>query len=70
MKLNSLVSVITSDGNELEPEVIEALDKRHAAVKAWVEMNCYGVETIFVRNQWDAHDRAVYQQVGSSLQEQ
>jgi hypothetical protein len=59
--------VITSDGEELEDEVVEAQTKRDAAGKVFGRMNCAGVETIFVSNPYDRMDRAQYQQYGRTL---
>lgn len=70
MKLNYHVRVVTTDGNELESEIIEAETKRDAAGKAFAEMEFYGVENIFVSNEWDVRDRASYRQVGRTLREE
>lgn len=68
MKKQYEVVVITSDGEQLEDEIIEAQTKRDAAGKVFGRMNCNGVGTIFVSSV-DATDRAQYQQHGRTLKE-
>jgi len=69
-KKDYCVVVITSDGDELEDEMITAHSPRDAAGIAFANMGCDGVETIFASNEDDPTDRGSYQQVGHTLRQE